>query len=92
MSEPLSPDELIPTRDHRFSFGLSSSATSDDPFGEPTRAPLDPVETLERLADLGAYGGISPTITTLSPMERRLPSATESSPGSPRCCAEPGWS
>ena len=57
MSEPLSPDELIPTRDHRFSFGLwTVGNVGRDPFGEPTRAPLDPVETLERLADLGAYG------------------------------------
>ncbi|WP_460445085.1 xylose isomerase [Angustibacter aerolatus] len=27
-----------------------------DPFGEPTRAPLDPVRGLEKLAELGAYG------------------------------------
>ena len=27
-----------------------------DPFGEPTRPALDPVETVHRLAELGAYG------------------------------------
>ncbi len=27
-----------------------------DPFGEPTRPPLDPVESVHRLAELGAYG------------------------------------
>jgi xylose isomerase len=27
-----------------------------DPFGEPTRRPLDPVASVERLAGLGAYG------------------------------------
>ena len=27
-----------------------------DPFGHPVREPLDPVEAVHRLADLGAYG------------------------------------
>jgi hypothetical protein len=27
-----------------------------DPFGDPTREPLDPVEAVHRLSDLGAYG------------------------------------
>src|SRR5690606_36552475 len=27
-----------------------------DPFGHETRPPLDPVESVHRLADLGAYG------------------------------------
>jgi hypothetical protein len=27
-----------------------------DPFGDPTRPPLDPVEAVHRLAELGAYG------------------------------------
>ena len=41
----------------RFTFGLWTVGwQARDPFGDPTRAPLDPRETLERLAGLGAYG------------------------------------
>ncbi|WP_167001383.1 xylose isomerase [Mumia sp. ZJ430] len=41
----------------RFSFGLWTVAyPGRDPFGDPTRAEMDPVHALERLADLGAYG------------------------------------
>jgi len=48
---------LQPTRDDKFSFGLWTVGwTGADPFGGPTRAPLDPVHAVERLADLGAYG------------------------------------
>jgi len=48
---------LQPTRDDKFSFGLWTVGwTGTDPFGGPTRAPLDTVHILERLAELGAYG------------------------------------
>jgi xylose isomerase len=51
------PDELTPRPEHRFTFGLWTVGwQARDPFGDPTRAPLDPVETVERLAELGAYG------------------------------------
>ena len=46
-----------PTREDRFSFGLWTVGwPARDPFGEATRPPLDPVETVHRLAELGAYG------------------------------------
>jgi xylose isomerase len=46
-----------PTPDDRFSFGLWTVGwQARDPFGDPTRAPLDPVETVHQLAELGAYG------------------------------------
>ncbi len=46
-----------PTRDDRFSFGLWTVGwQARDPFGDATRPPLDPVETVHRLAELGAYG------------------------------------
>jgi xylose isomerase len=46
-----------PSRDDKFSFGLWTVGwQARDPFGDPTRAPLDPVETVHRLAELGAYG------------------------------------
>lgn len=41
----------------RFTFGLWTVGwTGTDPFGTDTRAPLDPVEAVHRLAELGAYG------------------------------------
>ena len=42
---------------HRFTFGLWTVGNPGrDPFGEPTRAPLDPVESAHKLAELGAWG------------------------------------
>jgi xylose isomerase len=46
-----------PTREDRFSFGLWTVGwNARDPFGEATRPPIDPVESVHRLAELGAYG------------------------------------
>jgi xylose isomerase len=46
-----------PTPADRFTFGLWTVGwEARDPFGDATRAPLDPVETVHTLADLGAYG------------------------------------
>jgi xylose isomerase len=46
-----------PTPADRFSFGLWTVGwPARDPFGEATRPALDPVETVHRLAELGAYG------------------------------------
>ncbi|MBC7462326.1 MAG: xylose isomerase, partial [Thermoleophilia bacterium] len=46
-----------PTRDDKFSFGLwTIGYNGTDPFGGPTRAPLDTVHAVEKLAELGAYG------------------------------------
>jgi len=40
-----------------FTFGLwTVGYQARDPFGEATRPPMDPVEAVYRLADLGAYG------------------------------------
>jgi xylose isomerase len=42
---------------HRFTFGLWTVGNPGrDPFGEPTRAALDPVESVHKLAELGAWG------------------------------------
>jgi xylose isomerase len=49
--------DLTPTRDDRFSFGLWTVGwQARDPFGDATRPPLDPVEAVHRLDELGAYG------------------------------------
>ncbi len=46
-----------PTKADRFSFGLWTVGwQARDPFGDPTRPPLDAVEAVHRLAELGAYG------------------------------------
>lgn len=46
-----------PTPEDKFSFGLWTVAwQARDQFGDATRGPLDPVEAVHRLADLGAYG------------------------------------
>jgi xylose isomerase len=46
-----------PTKADRFSFGLWTIGwQARDPFGDATRAPVDPVESVHRLSELGAYG------------------------------------
>src|SRR5438874_8823424 len=46
-----------PTPADRFTFGLWTVGwQARDPFGDATRPPLDPVESVHRLAELGAYG------------------------------------
>src|SRR3954469_7298067 len=46
-----------PTKDDHFTFGLWTVGWQGrDPFGDATRAPLDPVESVHRLHELGAYG------------------------------------
>src|SRR3954447_19344806 len=46
-----------PTREDKFTFGLWTVGwQARDPFGDATRPPLDPVESVHRLSELGAYG------------------------------------
>jgi xylose isomerase len=50
---------MTPTasRDDKFSFGLwTVGYNGSDPFGGPTRPPLDVVHVVEKLAEVGAYG------------------------------------
>ena len=48
---------IQPTRDDKFSFGLWTVGwEAQDQFGSATRPPLDTVEAINRLSDLGAYG------------------------------------
>ena len=50
-------DPFTPTPADRFTFGLWTVANPGrDPFGEPTRAVLDPTYSVAKLAELGAYG------------------------------------
>ncbi|MER7581156.1 xylose isomerase [Kitasatospora sp. NPDC097691] len=53
----MSSDPLVPTPAHKFTFGLWTVGWQGrDPFGDATRPALDPVETVQRLAALGAHG------------------------------------
>jgi xylose isomerase len=46
-----------PTKADHFTFGLWTVGwQARDPFGDPTRPALDPVESVHRLAERGAYG------------------------------------
>jgi len=48
---------LQPTREDKFSFGLWTVGwPAADPFGSATRPDIDPIESVHRLSDLGAYG------------------------------------
>jgi len=52
-----SETNLTPVPEHKFTFGLWTVGWQGrDPFGDATRAPLDPVESVNRLSELGAYG------------------------------------
>jgi xylose isomerase len=53
----LADADLTPRPEHRFTFGLWTVGNPGrDPFGGPTRAPLDPVDSVRKLAELGAWG------------------------------------
>jgi xylose isomerase len=50
-------DALTPRPEHRFTFGLWTVGNPGrDPFGGPTREPVDPVDSVHKLAELGAWG------------------------------------
>jgi len=50
-------DTLTPRPEHRFTFGLWTVGNPGrDPFGGPTREVVDPVASVRKLAELGAWG------------------------------------
>jgi xylose isomerase len=50
-------DQYIPKREDKFTFGLwTVGNTGRDPFGDPVRGPLSPVQIVHLLAEVGAYG------------------------------------
>jgi xylose isomerase len=53
----MTADAYTPTPEHHFTFGLWTVGNRGrDPFGFEVRPPLDPVESVHRLAELGVYG------------------------------------
>lgn len=50
-------DQFQPKPEHKFTFGLwTVGNTGRDPFGEPVRERMSPVELVHLLAEVGAYG------------------------------------
>jgi xylose isomerase len=50
-------DELEPKPEHKFAFGLWTIGHSGrDPFGDATRPPIDAVDFIRGLAEIGAWG------------------------------------
>ena len=50
-------DLMTPHPENKFTFGLwTVGNVGRDPFGEPVRKPLSPVQIVHLLADVGAYG------------------------------------
>ncbi|MCU1592664.1 MAG: xylose isomerase [Frankiales bacterium] len=50
-------NNYVPGPEDKFTFGLWTVGwQARDPFGDATRPPLDPVESVHRLAELGAWG------------------------------------
>src|SRR3954462_11198574 len=57
MSTSAPDDALTPRPEPRFTFGLWTVGNPGrDPFGLPTRAEVDPVDSVHKLAELGAWG------------------------------------
>lgn len=73
-----------PTPDDKFSFGLWTVGwLGRDPFGEATRAALDPVQAVQRLAELERTESPS-TTTTSFPSAPRRPNVRPTSSASGR--------
>jgi xylose isomerase len=50
-------DAFTPKPEHHFTWGLWTVGNPGrDPFGDPVRPPITPVEIVHKLAELGAYG------------------------------------
>jgi xylose isomerase len=53
----MADDRYAPRPEHKFSFGLwTVSNPGRDPFGEPVRPRLDPVDAAQMLGEVGAWG------------------------------------
>ncbi len=49
--------DYTPKSEHKFTFGLwTVGNVGRDPFGEPVRQPISPVESVHLLGEVGAYG------------------------------------
>src|SRR4051794_14000289 len=50
-------DLYTPRREDKFTFGLWTVGNMGrDPFGDPVRSAIDPIRSVHKLAELGAWG------------------------------------
>src|SRR5579884_2638464 len=57
LAEEQRSDQYAPQKADKFTFGLWTVGNPGrDPFGEPVRPPLNPVHSVKKLAELGAWG------------------------------------
>src|SRR3954464_1965658 len=57
MPRTASPDAYTPRPEHKFTFGLWTVGNPGrDPFGDPVRPPISPIEIVRKLGELGVYG------------------------------------
>ena len=57
MTSSMTNQHYQPQPQHKFTFGLWTVGNiGRDPFGEPVRKPLTPVDLVQVLAKVGAYG------------------------------------
>ena len=69
-------DKTVSPKD-KFTFGLWTVGwQARDPFGDATRAAIDPVEIVTRLAELGAYGVTFHVVLREAPASAQTPAAT----------------
>ena len=57
MPRATTSDAYTPRPEHHFTFGLwTVGNVGRDPFGDPVRPPISPVDIVRKLGELGAYG------------------------------------
>ncbi len=57
LAREITSDQYAPKKEDKFSFGLWTVGNRGrDPFGDFVRPPLDPVYTVKKLSELGAWG------------------------------------
>ena len=75
-------DPYAATADDRFSFGLwTVGHRGSDPFGLPTRPPIDPETIVARLAEVGAWGTPPPTLELMRRIKRAFDPEAILNPG-----------
>lgn len=57
LAHEISSDQYKPKKEDKFTFGLWTVGNPGrDPFGDAVRPPLNPIKTVQKLSELGAYG------------------------------------
>ncbi len=73
LTQERASDQYAPRKEDKFSFGLWTVGNQGrDPFGDVVRPPLNPVQSVKKLAELGAWG-INLHDNDLVPFDATLP-------------------